>query len=145
MKPFAVIPCLVLLASCQNSLPVGIPPVVVYVVDGMSQAELCDATVTINGVKADEDQGMIGMCEYLSAVTLNVGDAYTVTASDTDYSMGSSSGTVQSTGSTVTISLMRTVFPDAGMDAKADVATDAPNDTTTSDVTSDSPEDVTDE
>jgi hypothetical protein len=128
--------------ACSQQLPVGIPPLTIYVVDATDLAPLCDATVMVNGVAAQEGEAMTIDCYYLPTFTLAVGAEYTVTASDPGYLPNATMGTVANTGSKALVQLQHSSTYDAGYDAP--MTTDAPVETSTDATTDVAEEEATD-
>jgi hypothetical protein len=119
---FVVAACLGL--ACSNSTPPGVVPLVVYVVDAVSGAPLCNATVTANGVPMTLG-GETPDCYFTPSNTLSVGDSVSITVSDPPkYTSTTETTVIPSTGKTVTVQLAP-LDVDGGSDASTDGATDA--------------------
>jgi hypothetical protein len=116
------------LFACNDSVPPGIEPITVYVVDALSGAYLCKANVTLNGDALTPGGGNQIGCYFVPGFTLTVGEAYTLVASQDGYVAQTQMGTIQTDGSNVIVQLVPTSAPDASTDASVDALGDAPGD-----------------
>ncbi len=121
------------LVACNDSVPPGIEPITVYVVDALSGASLCKANVTLNGTALTPGGGTQVGCYFVPSFSLDVGAAYTLVASEDGYISQTQMGTIEQDGSNVIVQLVPTNPPDASTDASVDATNDA---------TSDAPSDV---
>ncbi|HEX4512295.1 MAG TPA: hypothetical protein VH054_02130 [Polyangiaceae bacterium] len=128
------------LVACNDGVPAGIEPITVYVVDAVSGAYLCKANVTLNGTALTPGGGNQIGCYFVPSFTLDVGEAYTLMASQDGYVAQTQMGTIQTDGSNVIVQLVPTSAPDASTDAPADGPGDAPGDAP-GDSTTDAPSD----
>jgi len=131
MKQFGVICFAFALAACNDSIPAGIEPITVYVVDAISGASLCNADVTLNGTPLVGGGGNTIGCYYVPTFTMNVGDAYSLTVSQSGYVSQTQTGKIAADGSSLLVQLAPTSVP---VDASVDAAPDATsNDASSSD------------
>jgi hypothetical protein len=121
--------------ACNNSTPPGVVPLVVYVVDAISGAPLCTATVTVNQVPM-KPGGESPACYFTPGSDLPVGEMVTITVSDTNYTPTTETTKIQSTGLTVTVQLVP-LDVDGGTDASTDAS-----DASSMDALTDAPEEA---
>ncbi len=126
--------------ACQSSVPAGIEPITVYVVDAVSGAALCKADVTINQTAMAPGGGNALGCYFVPTITLSAGEAFTLDVSQDGYVSQIENGTIASDGSNVVVQLVPT---DAGDSGITDAATDA-SDASVNDASSDAGPDATD-
>jgi hypothetical protein len=130
---FIVLAFLASSLACQQSVPAGIEPITVYVVDAVSGAALCTADVTINQTPMTAGGGNAIGCYFVPSTTLSAGQAYTLGVSQTGYVSQTETGTIAADGSTVLVQLVPTDGDDGGSDATVDAPSEASIDASSSD------------
>ena len=140
MRALVFLP-LLFVAACQNSVPPGVEPMTLYVIDAVSGASLCTADATLNGAPMAAGGGQSVGCYFVPATTLAPGTAFTLVVSDDGYAPQTQMGTIPSDGLTVVVQLVP--LDDGGApDASTDASTDASSaDSSTSDASTDAPAD----
>jgi hypothetical protein len=127
VKGFAFVVATSLGVACSNSTPPGVVPLVVYVVDAVSGAPLCNATVTANALPMTLG-GEAPNCYFTPSITLTVGESVSINVSDPpNYTSTTETTTIPSTGKTVTVQLAPLDI-DAGSDASVDASSDSATD-----------------
>jgi hypothetical protein len=127
MKRCAFVVAAFLGVACSNSTPPGVVPLVVYVIDAVSGAPLCNATVTANGVPMTLG-GETPACYFTPGSTLSVGEAVSITVADPPkYTSATETTVIPSTGKTVTVQLAP-IDVDGGSDASTDASSDGATD-----------------